>query len=63
MSIHKNYLELSRDELTFVDIAIDDMMKLAKAYEINLRGDDTVERVVEALATAVVKSRQYSEQN
>jgi len=56
-SIHHHYEQLTDDERKFVDDALSDMHPLARQHAVPLVGDDRVERVVDALARAVIESR------
>jgi hypothetical protein len=58
-SIHHHYEQLTDVERLFVDTIFDGktMYELAANAGIPLKGDDTVERAVDALARAVIESR------
>jgi hypothetical protein len=58
-SIHHHYEQLTDVERLFVDTVFDGkvMYELAANAGIPLKGDDTVERAVDALARAVIESR------
>ena len=57
MTMHQHYDQLELHEKDFVDHAINLVFKVAHDSGIPLAGDDRVERVVVALARAVVESR------
>lgn len=58
-SIHHYYNQLNANETSFVDevFSTANLWSIAKAHNIPLNGDDTVERAVDALARAVIESR------
>jgi FixJ family two-component response regulator len=58
-SIHHHYEQLTKVERYFVDTIFDGkvMYEMAAELGIPLKGDDTVERAVDALARAVIESR------
>ncbi len=58
-SIHKHYDTLLNHELAFVDHVFDanELYLQARLYGVPLAGDDRIERAVEALARAVIESR------
>lgn len=61
MSIHKHYLALSEKDRAFVDEAFERIMDIAVERGISLMADDRIERAVEALARAVVESREATQ--
>lgn len=56
-SIHHHYERLNDEETDFVDWVFSDVHDKARKAGIPLKGDDTVERAVDALARAVIESR------
>jgi len=62
-SIHHHYDQLTDKERRFVDDVFSmgrgaAMAELADYWGVPLKGDDTVERAVDALARAVIESRE-----
>jgi hypothetical protein len=58
-AIHENYDKLTEREKLFVDSVFDSAYDLRNTHfkDVCLKGDDTVERAVDALARAVIESR------
>lgn len=54
--IHKNYKRLKWHEKNLIADVLRIFESSAKAYAIPIKGDDRLERVVEAMATCIVES-------
>ncbi|MHA2219714.1 MAG: hypothetical protein ACXACY_27720 [Candidatus Hodarchaeales archaeon] len=58
-SIHHHYDQLTENEQYALDQAFDDMINtISRQFDIPMIGDDRTERAVDAVAKAIIQSRE-----